>query len=166
MTELPCKVGYGRPPVHGRFQKGKSGNPGGKRRPGSLLKEQFEAALFEALNADEAALRNVKPGRSIEALAFKMAQQAVDGHSAARQHVLEILERETGSAAAVSAEEMQQGPAATPLLSEMGRELLGDRYDAFKTRFDKAIASGSTEDLLALVEEFEEDGKFPASGNS
>ncbi|MGH6878461.1 MAG: DUF5681 domain-containing protein [Rhizomicrobium sp.] len=166
MTQLPYKVGYGRPPTHSRFQKGQSGNPGGKRRPSRLLKEHFEVALTEALNIDADALRKVRPGKAIESLACKLALQAVDGRPAAQRLVLSLLERDAGDGAAVSAEETRPRPAATPLGAEECRELLGDRYDEFKTRFDKAIVAGSTEDLLALVEDFDGAGEFPASGNS
>jgi Family of unknown function (DUF5681) len=38
------KVGPGRPPLHTRFQKGQSGNPGGRS------KKQLHALLADALN--------------------------------------------------------------------------------------------------------------------
>jgi hypothetical protein len=149
MTELPYKVGYGRPPVNTRFQKGKSGNPGGRRRGSQLLKERFEAALIEALNADEDVLRKVKPGKTIESFAFNMVLQAVDGRGVAQKLVLEFLDREAGVTVGTHDEE------AGSSLAEEDCELSGDRYGEFKNRFDKALASGSTEDLLALAEDFE-----------
>jgi hypothetical protein len=36
----PNPVGYGRPPVHSRFRKGKSGNPTGKRKHGEAERVQ------------------------------------------------------------------------------------------------------------------------------
>ena len=42
--EHDYKVGPGRPPVHSRFQKGHSGNPGGRS------KKQLSALLADALN--------------------------------------------------------------------------------------------------------------------
>src|SRR5215470_17971203 len=44
---VPYKVGYGRPPLHTRFRKGRSGNPGG--RPRRAAREGVKAlALREA----------------------------------------------------------------------------------------------------------------------
>jgi len=42
--EQDYKVGPGRPPLHTRFRKGQSGNPGGRR------KKQLPALLADALN--------------------------------------------------------------------------------------------------------------------
>ena len=42
--EQDYKVGPGRPPLHSRFRKGQSGNPGGRR------KKQLPALLADALN--------------------------------------------------------------------------------------------------------------------
>jgi uncharacterized protein DUF5681 len=39
------KVGYGRPPVHTRFQRGRSGNPGG--RPRGTTAERAKALLLQ-----------------------------------------------------------------------------------------------------------------------
>jgi hypothetical protein len=38
-------VGYGRPPLHSRFRKGRSGNPQGGRRPAKLLAMMLQEAL-------------------------------------------------------------------------------------------------------------------------
>jgi hypothetical protein len=46
------------------------------------------------------------------------------------------------------------------------RELLGGRYDAFKTRFDRMVEAGSVDGLLALAEDFQTATEIPASGNS
>jgi hypothetical protein len=44
----PYQVGYGKPPLHTRFQKGKSGNPSGRRRRAAT--ERAKAlALEEAI---------------------------------------------------------------------------------------------------------------------
>src|SRR5215472_13376036 len=43
-NEQDYKVGPGRPPLHTRFRKGQSGNPGGRR------KKQLPALLADALN--------------------------------------------------------------------------------------------------------------------
>lgn len=42
------KVGYGNPPLHGRFQKGRSGNPAGRRAE----QERFASVLREELASE------------------------------------------------------------------------------------------------------------------
>ncbi len=166
MSELPYKIGYGRPQVHSRFKKGQSGNPGGKRRPSDLLKENFDIALTVALNADENTLRKIKLGKTVQSLACNIVLHALDGRPSAQRLVLALLDREDGRGSAAPAQQTRPEPAAAFSGTEEGRELRSDGYDAFKTQFDKAVAAGSTEELLALVEEYEEAGEFPASGNS
>ncbi|MBR0829833.1 hypothetical protein JQ596_30325 [Bradyrhizobium manausense] len=47
----PYEVGYGKPPVATRFQKGKSGNPGGRRKKVRQLPDPGE--LLEAIDNEE-----------------------------------------------------------------------------------------------------------------
>ena len=151
MTKSPYPVGYGLPPRHTRFQKGQSGNPGGRPGPKKLLKHDFDAALSAALNGNEEALRQSKPARLIESLARRVVLHALDGPPSAQRLVLSIL-REDGDAAAEGSKERS---AATVSEEERTRQLLGDRYDAFDKRFDAALAAGSLDDLLGLARDFD-----------
>src|SRR5580698_10338932 len=72
-------VGYGRPPLHTRFQKGQSGNPSGKPGPAKLAKQRFERALFAALDGNEAELEHAKPGTLMAGVARRLAREAVSG---------------------------------------------------------------------------------------
>lgn len=164
MPEPAYPIGFGRPPVHTRFQKGRSGNPGGKPGPEKLLKQQFGAALSEALNSEEDALREAKPTKAIESFARKLALQAVDGRPSAQRLVLSILDRESGDGA--PDREMTDEPGARIGEREDSREFLGDRYDEYKRRFDAAVTNESVDELLAVVREFQDLSKNPASGNS
>ena len=159
MSETPYPVGYGRPPEHTRFQKGRSANPGGKPGPKKRLKQAFDAALGEALNAEEAALREATPTKVIEVFARQVALDAVDGRPSAQRLVLSILDRETGSEVD---EETRGETAAVFTDDEHTRQLLGERYDEFKTRFERAVANESGDELVALAKEF---AQFPQSGN-
>src|SRR5947209_11419718 len=97
MRESPSPVGYGRPPEHTRFQKGQSGNPSGKPGPKKRLKQQFDAALGDALKGDRWELRDARPAKAIEALARKITLDALDGRASAQRLVLAILDGEDAS---------------------------------------------------------------------
>ncbi len=165
MSQSPYDVGYCRPPLHSRFKKGQSGNPGGRPGPQKLLKMRFDVALGEALNADEETLRHSKPGTVVEVFARRLALRALEGRASAERHVIAILDRAADEAAAPE-DEASSSPPVSRMKFEDCREMLGERYDEFKTRFDKAVKAGSVDDLLALAEEFEGAVEFPETGNS
>ena len=145
MTRLSCSVGHGRPPRHTRFQKGESGNPGGRPGPKKRLKQQFDAALREALSADEKTLRQSKPAKVIEAFARQLALQVLDGRPSAQRLVLSTL-REKDDGADVQESQEMPGPSE----EERSRRALGERYEEFNRRFDAAVAAGRFDDFLAL----------------
>jgi hypothetical protein len=162
MTDDSYQVGYGRPPVHSRFQKGRSGNPGGKRRPQIPLRETFEVVLTECLNASEGVLRNLKAENAIEALACQLVLQAVEGRISAQKLVLALLEK---SACRNSDHRETRTPRDAVSAAEEFRALGGENYDEFNARFEKAVASGSVEQLLALAAGTQNANEFPEAGN-
>lgn len=68
------QVGYGNPPVHTRFQKGQSGNPGGrpKRKHFSGISDALKRALEEPCDA------SAEPATRFEALAHAIVKRAED----------------------------------------------------------------------------------------
>jgi uncharacterized protein DUF5681 len=85
-------VGYKQPPVHGRFQKGRSGNPLGRRR-----REPLAAATIvaEELQSDIFVTEN---GQRLKASKFRLLikqtiNQAIKGDVRALKHLLEILDK-------------------------------------------------------------------------
>jgi hypothetical protein len=205
MTESPYPVGYGRPPKHTRFQKGKSGNPGGKPGPKKRLKHRLDVALSDALDGDRWELRDAKPRRVIDAFARKVVLDALEGRGSAQRLVLAILDGEEGGAAEESggedldvsiprspggdgqargecegaiAEESRGGADEEseeddeeagdedPFVfeDEDARRVLGDRYDEFKTRFERAMNEGDAEAFVDLAADFG-DTRFDAAGN-
>ncbi|HLY05083.1 MAG TPA: DUF5681 domain-containing protein [Rhizomicrobium sp.] len=157
MSESPPKVGYGRPPVHTRFQKGQSGNPGGRPGPKKQIKRAFDAALGDALKADKQELRDARPRKVIEVMARKVALDALDGRFTAMRLVLAILDRE---------DDDERRAAAEMSADTNMKVLLGDRYEEFTARFQNALATGAGDELATIAREFQALEKIPQSGNS
>ena len=105
-------VGYGRPPLHTRFQKGQSGNPSGKPGPAKLAKQRFERALFAALEGSEAEVQQSQPDKLVAAVAKRIALDAAAGRIASVKLLLSLLdagcrEADAEEAAARQAEEAE-----------------------------------------------------------
>ncbi|HEX3664378.1 MAG TPA: DUF5681 domain-containing protein [Rhizomicrobium sp.] len=105
-------VGYGRPPVHTRFQKGQSGNPSGKPGPAKLAKQRFERALFAALEGSEAEVEQSKPDKLVATVAKRVALDAAAGRIASVKLLLSLLDAgcrqaDAEEAAASEAEEAE-----------------------------------------------------------
>jgi hypothetical protein len=91
-AQVSNPVGYGRPPVHTRFRKGKSGNPTGKRKHG-------EAERAEALIRQEAyRLLNVREGEKVtrmpalQAVIRSQITAAAKGNVAAQRALVKIVQ--------------------------------------------------------------------------
>lgn len=91
-TPVPSsEVGYGKPPVHTRFQPGQSGNPNG--RHGKKLK--IDGILEKSLRKRVAITRDGKR-KSIallEAIVEKLTVDAAKGDHAARKLILQLNEQ-------------------------------------------------------------------------
>jgi Family of unknown function (DUF5681) len=98
-------VGYGKPPVHTRFRKGKSGNPTGKRKHGEA--ERAEALIWEEVHR----LLTVREGHAVKkmpALQAVIRSQiacAAKGNVTAQRALVKIVQdiedaraRKTGTA--------------------------------------------------------------------
>jgi hypothetical protein len=86
------KVGYGKPPVHTRFRKGKSGNPGGRPR-GMTAGRATALALKEAYR-----LVNVREGDNvitlpaIQVILRSQIALAAKGNGPAQRSVIEAVQ--------------------------------------------------------------------------
>ncbi|HEY3778466.1 MAG TPA: DUF5681 domain-containing protein [Rhizomicrobium sp.] len=94
MTEpADYKVGPGHPPLHSRFQKGRSGNPGGKPSPSSQLKARFQLAIREALEKKSAhELTASRPSSILGAIARQLVLDANIGRPSSQRLLLTLLE--------------------------------------------------------------------------
>jgi hypothetical protein len=100
------EVGYGKPPKHSRFQKGQSGNPGGRKR--GITTERAKAlALKEAyrklrVQEDE----GVVAMPAIQAIMRSQVSLAAKGNGPAQRAVIKAVEAIEKELAAIEAAEM------------------------------------------------------------
>lgn len=89
MSDEP--VGYGNPPVHSRFQKGRSGNPGGRKKDS----RNFRTVLEEVMAREVEQPGKNQPIPLIEALFLKLADCGLKGDWKAIERFLDRAERHT-----------------------------------------------------------------------
>jgi len=97
-------VGYGRPPAHGRFQKGVSGNPKGRAKGSKNLNSLLEAELAQLVPVTEAGRR-----RSISkgaAMIKQLLNKAMAGDARSSALILHYVR-------SAEAETERLGPAST-----------------------------------------------------
>jgi ribosomal protein L16/L10AE len=85
------EVGYGKPPVHTRFQKGKSGNPSGRR----ARQLSFDELMVRELGKKITITENGESRRITkqDAIVKRCVQKAMQGDSGAQKQVRESLSR-------------------------------------------------------------------------
>src|SRR6201987_237468 len=107
-------VGYGKPPLHTRFQKGKSGNPRGRPRG----KKNMSTLLSPALNASIVVVANGRRKKITkrEAIVTQLVNKSAAADLKATQIVLAML-REL--------ESQDDGSADPAVLSEADLEIIG-----------------------------------------
>jgi hypothetical protein len=101
-------VGYGRPPRHTRFQKGQSGNPGGRKR-GMTEERAKRLALKEAYRKlkieDDGAVTTMP---AMQAIMRSQVALAAKGNGPAQRAIIKVvqeIERELAAISAARAEE-------------------------------------------------------------
>jgi hypothetical protein len=81
------EVGYGRPPLHGRFKPGQSGNPKGRPKGSRNLATELMEILSETATVTEGGRKRKVP--RLRALMLKLVAQAFSGNMAAFRLVIE-----------------------------------------------------------------------------
>lgn len=99
-------VGYGRPPRHTQFQKGRSGNPKGRRRGSKNFSTLLKEELAQSVTLIENGKR--KTMSKIEALAKQLVHRAMGNDPKALAFVLGQLPNSEGSAAAANVFDIDQ----------------------------------------------------------
>lgn len=84
-------IGYKRPPVHTRFQPGRSGNPGGRAKGSKNIRTLFKQILREEVSLREGArVRNVTKR---EAVLRSLVVGAMKGDSKSLMLLLRVAEQ-------------------------------------------------------------------------
>jgi hypothetical protein len=81
-------VGYGRPPLHGQFKKGQSGNPRGRRKNSRNLKTIIQQALTGLISIREGEKR--RSVTKIEGVVLRQIEGALKGNDRAALATLKI----------------------------------------------------------------------------
>ena len=92
MSDEDETVGYGKPPKSTRFEKGVSGNPGG-RKPGRHREAPYEAILGQMVSISENGVEIRMTAE--EAFLRKMLNDAAKGKMSSATLVMKVLEQET-----------------------------------------------------------------------
>ena len=96
-------VGYGKTPLHSRYRKGQSGNPGGRPRgytPGRAVRLALQE-LFRPLQIREG--EKIRRMPALQAVLRSQVQIAAKGNTAAQRSLLEL---------ALAVEKLAAAPAA------------------------------------------------------
>lgn len=83
------EVGYGKPPVHTRFQKGRSGNPSGRRARQPTMEELIATELRKKITITENG--ETRQITKKQAIAMRCVQKAMQGDFRAQKHIAESL---------------------------------------------------------------------------
>lgn len=95
-------VGYGKPPKHSQFKKGRSGNPKGRPKGARNFKTEVDAVL----NSKVSVIHDGKPKTvsTIQAAMMRLKEKALKGDLRAITHVLSLAQDASESADARSRE--------------------------------------------------------------
>jgi Family of unknown function (DUF5681) len=89
MTSDGSSVGYRRPPIHGRFQKGQSGNPRGRPKRGADFMEDAVEILGGTVTGQAKGKPIILP--AVQAMFRTLCRQALKGHNQALRQVIELM---------------------------------------------------------------------------
>lgn len=89
MSDKP--IGYQHPPVHSRFKKGQSGNPGGRKKGNRNLKTVLTAVMESEVQVSDNGKKRIMPLK--EALLWRQAQCGMAGEWKASESLFDRYER-------------------------------------------------------------------------
>ena len=84
--EKNYEIGFGKPPRHARFQKGRSGNPAGRPKGAKNLKTIMNQVAFEPISIKEGGRTRTMP--RVEVVARQLGNKAATGDPKASSEFL------------------------------------------------------------------------------
>ena len=91
MASDDYEVGYGKPPRHSRFQKGRSGNPAGKKNPRQSPGQIWQRLLQETVTVSENGRKRTMT--KLELVFSQMINKAAAGNDKHVKLFLEVTSR-------------------------------------------------------------------------
>lgn len=130
-------VGYGKPPQHTRFRKGRSGNPGGRPRRAIDLAKLIDEALDRPAGTERQPRMTQR-----EAIVARLVERAAEGDLRATHLLFGVVERGEGQA------EEEPDPDEV----KGARERLVDAFDRLAAEAEAEAAKGRQEELMIYDE--------------
>lgn len=84
------KVGYRKPPLKGQFKKGQSGNPNGRPKSSSDMRENLQKVLDEKITIREGGKKKII--NKNELLARRLVNDAANGKVSAFKEITKIID--------------------------------------------------------------------------
>jgi hypothetical protein len=88
---MSYEVGYGKPPIHSQFRKGRSGNPGGRPGPRRAAERRVQAELEELLFLSPEEFARRAPRDGFGEIAADLTREAASGRTAAVRLLLSFM---------------------------------------------------------------------------
>ncbi len=105
------EVGYGKPPRHGRFRAGRSGNPAGRPKGPQTLPADLRAELQETVTLGDGEMERTLSKQ--RAILRSLTDKAIAGDAKAAAMVLELVQRLLGPSPKPK-REPETGPGSGP----------------------------------------------------
>ena len=116
-AQVSDPVGYGKPPVHTRFRKGKSGNPTGKRKRGKAERAEalIRRELYRSLTVREG--EAVTKMTALQAVIRSLIARAAKGNVPAQRALVKVAQD------IEDAQACRSGTAANKKLNKDGNDI-------------------------------------------
>ena len=124
MAEGDYEIGYGKPPKSGQFQKGKSGNPGGKRKRPLSISQELELELNRRIPLLAQGKSTKKRIRLQSIVVKNLAKAAVGGDLPAIKLVTAMLREETARQELIAAKLEAKKEAAAIARGQLEPEVM------------------------------------------
>ena len=122
-------VGYGKPPRHSQFKKGRSGNPNGRPKGSKSVVSAVQRALSETVVINENGRR--KTISKLDAAAKQLVNKAATGDPRSIQHLLGLVTLLDGHT---------QQETQSPLDTDADRQVMKN----FRARLMRELETGNT----------------------